>query len=99
MSQFNKLWLYLKMGGYVLIPLVLWILPANFFDSGRDLCLSKLAFNKECYGCGMTRGVMHLIHFDFSTAYSYNKLCFIVFPIVAFLWATAFFKDRKGLQK
>jgi hypothetical protein len=65
MSQTKKIWLYLKIGGYILIPLVLLILPANFFDTGPDMCISKLAFNKECYGCGMSRGIMHLIHFDF----------------------------------
>jgi hypothetical protein len=30
--------------------------------------------------------MQHLIHFDFKSAYSFNPLSFIVFPILIFLW-------------
>jgi hypothetical protein len=29
---------------------------------------------------------MHLIHFDFETAATYNKLSFIVLPLLAMYW-------------
>jgi hypothetical protein len=68
------------------MPIVLWLLPASFFDHGQSLCLSVLLFDKECYGCGITRAIQHAIHFDFQTAWNYNKLVVIVAPILFFVW-------------
>jgi hypothetical protein len=82
-----------KISGYLLVPLILLLLPANFFDKGQSLCLSKLLAGVECYGCGMTRAIMHLIHFDFKGAYEFNKLAFISFPVLSFLWLQGFRKD------
>lgn len=65
------------------LAITLLALPADFFDNGQSICISVLLLNKECYGCGMTRAIQHLIHMDFSSAYAYNKLSFIVFPLFA----------------
>ncbi|MCB9234497.1 MAG: DUF2752 domain-containing protein [Bacteroidia bacterium] len=51
------------------------------------------------YSKGLTRGVMHLIHLDFKTAADFNKLSFVVFPIIAILWAGALWKELKNLRK
>ena len=66
----------------VLFPIVLVLLPSDFFDKGDTICLSVFLFDKECYACGMTRAIQHLIHFDFLIAYSYNKLSFLALPIL-----------------
>lgn len=68
------------------MPIVLWLLPASFFDKGQSICLSVLLLNKECYGCGITRAVQHFIHFDFEAAWNFNKLVVIVAPILFFVW-------------
>jgi hypothetical protein len=70
----------------VAVPFILWILPKTFFDGRADTCLSKLIFNMECYACGMTRAVMRLMHFDFSGAWAFNKISFIVLPLLGILW-------------
>lgn len=80
--------------GYALLFLLvsfglyLMYLPADYFDTGEAMCLSVRFFDVECYGCGMTRAVMHLIHFEFTTAWDFNKLSFIVFPLMVcmLLW-------------
>jgi len=72
--------------GLVLIPTVLLILPADYFDNGQSICLSVLLFDKTCYSCGITRGIQHLIHFDFVTAYQFNKSSFLVFAVLFFIW-------------
>ncbi len=82
---------------YILVPIVLLLLPSDYFDNGKSYCLSVLILNKECYACGMTRAIMHLIHFDFQNAYYYNVLSFVVFPVLAFIWGTWFYKDYKLL--
>ncbi|MBN8676007.1 MAG: DUF2752 domain-containing protein [Chitinophagales bacterium] len=84
-----------KLAFIVLAPVVLLLLPATFFDSGRSLCLSKLFFGFECYACGLSRACMHLIHFDFEEAYAYNMLSFIVLPLLAIIWLQWFIKEWK----
>jgi hypothetical protein len=71
-----------------MLPIVLLILPADFFDDGPSLCLSVILLNETCFGCGITRAIQHLIHFEFSTAAEYNKLSFIVLPILVYVWAS-----------
>lgn len=66
--------------------ITLLILPSTFFDSGQSFCVSVLVFNIHCPGCGMTRAIQHLIHFEFDIAYEYNKLSFIVFPLIIYMY-------------
>ncbi len=70
------------LGILVLMPIVLVILPADFFDTGETICFSVMFFDKQCYACGMTRAIQHLIHLDFLIAYSYNKLSVLIFPLL-----------------
>jgi hypothetical protein len=67
-------------------PFLLFFLPVNYFDSGESICLSKKLFDIECLGCGLTRGIMHLIHLDFIDAWNYNKLSFLILPLAIFFW-------------
>ncbi|MGZ3904832.1 MAG: DUF2752 domain-containing protein [Bacteroidia bacterium] len=71
----------------LLIPPVLLILPATFFDKGQSICLSVLLFKQTCFGCGLTRGIQHLLHFDFAAASAYNKMSFVVLPMIILGWA------------
>ena len=78
------LWLLLLIS----IPIVLWILPSIFFDNtGVEVCPSKIIFGVECLGCGMTRAIMHLYHFDFTEALYYNMLSFLFYPFLIGLWS------------
>lgn len=61
--------------------LTLIILPANYFDDGDSVCVSVLLFDVECYGCGLTRAIQHLIHLEFKEAWEYNKLSFAILPL------------------
>lgn len=80
---------------YVAVPVTLLILPADYFDSGESLCLSVRLFGMECYACGMTRAVMHLIHLDINSAAYYNVLSFLVLPLGAGLWAYWAYREWK----
>jgi len=81
------------------LPIVLLILPADFFDNGESICLSKVIFNVECYACGMTRACMHLIHFDFEEAYSYHMMSFIALPLLGVIWILWGLKEYKMLKR
>jgi len=83
----------------IITPFILLILPKDFFDNGSSLCVSKLLTEKECYACGITRGIMHLIHLDFEKAYEYNMLSFIVFPLLGLIWIQWIVKEYKLYKK
>lgn len=70
----------------IIAPVVLIILPPDYFDQGESICPSVAFFGRECFGCGTTRGMMHLVHFDFKTAWNYNKLVFFLAPFLAYFY-------------
>ena len=90
----KKLVFYIRVWITILAPFVLLLLPADFFDKGESICLSKMLAGMECYACGMTRAVMHFIHFEFEEAWNFNKLSFIVVPLLFPLWLKAVFEAR-----
>jgi hypothetical protein len=90
--------IWLRLGTLIVVPIVLLVLPASYFDKGRPMCLSILLFNQECYGCGMTRSIMHLIHLEWEDALYYNPLGFVVFPLLAFVWLRWFLQAYKAYR-
>lgn len=92
-------WIYIRLGVFIFVPLVLLLMPADQFDEGPPLCMSVILFKQECYACGLTRAVQHLIHFQFEEALYYNPLVFVVFPLLAFLWAKWFITDVKKIHQ
>jgi len=77
------------------LPIVLIMLPADFFDSGESVCLSVSLFDTECYGCGMTRSIMHLLHLDIEESIYYNALGIVVAPIIAII---SLYRIKKNLS-
>jgi len=77
------IWLILLLA----VPIVLWMMPSDTFDEGKViLCPSQFLFAIECYGCGLTRGVMNMHHFDYETALYFNKLSPAVYIGLIILW-------------
>jgi|GEM_PF-690478 len=90
----QKIVFYSRIWITILTPLVLILLPADFFDRGESICLSKLLAGTECYACGLTRATMHFVHFEFQKAWEFNRLSFIVVPMLFPLWLKAFYEIR-----
>lgn len=97
-SKFRLTITVIKLTVIVFIPVVLLVLPADFFDKGQSICLSRLLLDQECYACGLTRGIMHLIHFQFENAWDYNMLSFIVLPLLIIIWFEQLNRERKVLR-
>src|SRR5215203_3704176 len=91
----SSLFITTKAIALVVIPLILFLLPRNFFDKGQSLCLFTLLTGENCFGCGMTRACMHIIHLDFIGAANFNKIAFIVFPIISILYLQYLFETFK----
>ncbi|MFT5754574.1 MAG: hypothetical protein ACI924_001811 [Flavobacterium sp.] len=88
----RKIVFYTRVWITIIAPFILLLLPADFFDNGESICLSKLLAGIECYACGLSRATMHFIHFEFSKAWEFNKLSFIVVPMLFPLWVKAIFE-------
>ncbi|MFT4661216.1 MAG: hypothetical protein ACI87N_000638 [Flavobacteriales bacterium] len=87
-------WKYLKIITLAAIPISLWMMPVNFFDKGRSI--SVFAFfgvEDYVYSTGMTRSIMHLMHFDFNGALEYNILSFFVLPLLFVLWSKLLLRE------
>lgn len=95
----RRIFRQIRVVAYILLPIVLWILPATFFDHGPAICLSQVFFHATCPGCGLTRGIMHLMHFDLNTAMAYNKLSVGILPMLFIMWVTDLRKDIIFLQR
>jgi hypothetical protein len=75
------------LGLLLITPIVLWLLPGDFFDNtGIEICPSKAFFDIECFGCGMTRAVMHFHHFQFADAIYYNIGVVAIYPGLVAVW-------------
>ena len=83
----------------IAIPLVLIILPSDYFDSGETICPSKRFLDLECLGCGLTRGIQHTLHFEFETGWDYNKLSPFILLILIYYWAKLLIKNFRQLKK
>lgn len=79
----------------VVTPVIIFLLPIDFFDRGPSYCLSQLLFDQECYACGLTRGCKHLLHLDLETAFAYNMGSFLALPLVSLLWLKWFLSEWK----
>jgi Protein of unknown function (DUF2752) len=90
----RKLVFYTRVWVTLLAPFVLLLLPVDFFDHGESICLSKQLAGLECPACGLTRGVMHFVHLDFAAAWQFNKITFLVVPLMFPLWVKALYEAR-----
>ena len=60
---------------------VLLIVLSKFFCI--SVCPFKNIFGVSCFGCGMTRGFLSILKFDFKSAYCYNILSIPLFCCIA----------------
>jgi hypothetical protein len=88
----------LILGGMIAAPIVLLILPPDFFDNGESICPSVYFFDKECFGCGMTRATMHMIHFEFQKAWTFNRLSFFLVPVLGYFYVSIGYKLVKKIK-
>ena len=75
---------------WLALPVFLICKPADYFDHGPTICLSKRLLDIECPGCGLTRAFQHFLHFQFHEAWSLNKLVVIIFPVSIMIYIHVF---------
>ena len=97
LTKRNVTWVWLIL--LLITPIVLWILPGHFFDDSEVIvCPSRLFFDIECFGCGITRAVMHFHNFQFEDAVYFNQLVWVVYPGLIFTWGLWSYRAAKRLD-
>ena len=77
---------------YILLTVVLmavpllYLIPTETIYHGHTICVFKNLFGIECWGCGMTRAVFSLLYLDLEAAWGFNKMVFIVVPLMLWLY-------------
>ncbi|MCS6895923.1 MAG: DUF2752 domain-containing protein [Bacteroidia bacterium] len=89
----------------LVLPGVLILLPADFFDKGPTLCVFKNLTDVDCPGCGLTRATQHFLHLEWERALEYNPLVLLAVPILGWIWVKnllwlySYWKSRTGASK
>jgi len=76
----------IEISGVLLIPVFLFVVPLEWVKEQHSICLYKLLTGHECIGCGMTRAVLSVLHFQFENAFLFNKLVLVIFPLLVYIW-------------
>lgn len=88
-----------KIGAYLCVPIFLFSYPADYFDHGQSISLFELIGVDGYYSKGITRGCMHLLHLDFAGAAAYNKLSFVIVPLLIGVWASGLWREIKIVRQ
>ncbi|HMQ98268.1 MAG TPA: DUF2752 domain-containing protein [Ignavibacteria bacterium] len=96
-SAFKTAWVFYSTA-IVMLILVLFILPGEVILNNTPLCESISRYNIECFACGMTRGFVHIAHFEFYAASEVNRGSIYIFVIFV-LNTLLFFKYLFNLKR
>lgn len=77
------------------VPFILPLVSLDWLDSKKTICLYSNLTEQKCYGCGITKSIISISHFNFIRAYSYNKLIILVGPLLIIVWVKRWFKFIK----
>lgn len=88
----------IRLGCLAALPAALYAVPLErITQGGHSICLFKNLFGRECWGCGMTRAMFSLLHFEFQAAWEYNRMVVVVAPLLAYLYIKEIVRTIKRL--
>jgi hypothetical protein len=64
------------------VVLIFYNIPKKYLGDTYPICLYRLILGKECLGCGTTRAIWSILHFNFKEAMEYNKLIVVICPLL-----------------
>ena len=74
--------------------LVFYNIPKKYLGDAYPICLYRITLGKKCLGCGTTRAIWSVLHFNFKEAMEYNKLIVVIFPLLAGCCISWIMKNR-----
>ena len=70
----------------IVTPLLIWRINYALREDAFSFCLFKNFTGKNCYGCGLLRGISALLHMDIIAMIHLNPINLITIPLLAFLY-------------
>ena len=64
---------------------IFYNIPERFFDKNigkNDLCIMRQLFDIPCPGCGITRSIYFIMHFNLEKAKNINPSAIMLIPVV-----------------
>lgn len=83
----------------ILIYTVLLVLKALGVDVWLPGCLVSELTGHTCFGCGLNRAAIHLLHLDFRQAFVSNPLIYLYVPLIIGWFSYDFYNFRKKLNQ
>jgi hypothetical protein len=87
-----------KVGCYILVPLVFWLIPTARIEAGPSFCLIRRLTGVPCPGCGMTRALSCAAHGHPRRANAYNSRVALVLPLLLWVWAHGLRREWRTFQ-
>lgn len=75
----------LRIGLLVFFAYLIWQLDYSQLETNRTLCVFHAITGKNCYGCGLLKGVAACMHLDFLKAWQLNHLNVITIPLISYI--------------
>lgn len=69
---------------YIIVIIIAYLIPLSFIET-RSFCIFNNLFNIKCIGCGVTRGLFNILHFNLRQAFNYNHFSLIWFSLFVLL--------------
>ena len=70
----------------LLLPILIWNIDYHAEGDHFSFCLFRIITGRECYGCGLLRGISALLHGDFREISRLNRLNPFTIPLVTWLY-------------
>jgi hypothetical protein len=80
----------------LILPLFIWNIDYHSTNEHFTLCLFKNITGKDCYGCGVLRGISAALHLHFQMAVHLNKLNLVTIPLLSFIYLKELWKARSS---
>ena len=78
---------------------IFYNIPKQYLGDTYPICLYRIAFDHQCFGCGATRAVWSVLHLNISDALEYNKLIVLIFPLLAGCTAYWVWDAKSSIKK
>lgn len=82
-------------------PIILYFVPYFsdiYAESDFTFCIFKNITGSDCYGCGITRAFISVLHLELHKAFILNKLIIVVFPLTFYVWLKEVIKTIRNIN-
>lgn len=83
----------------LMIPVLVWNIDYHAQDPHFTFCLFRNITGRDCYGCGLLRGISALLHFDLGEIPRLNRLNPFTIPLIAWIYWKQLVRAIGALQR